>query len=144
MFSYFLLISLMIMLPVSLFNPSKLIFFLYEDTVEICLRFEFFSFKVFIQLFYNTFSSVQSVSCVQLFATPWIAACLASLSISNSWSSPKLMCIESGMPSNHLILCHPLLLLPPILPSIRAFSNESTLHMRWPMYWSFSFSIIPS
>ena len=90
------------------------------------------------------FSSVQSLSCVQLFATPWIAAHQASLSITNSRSSPKLMSIESVMPSSHLILCRPLLLLPPIPPRIRVFSNESTLHMRWPKYWSFSFSIIPS
>ena len=90
------------------------------------------------------FGSVQSLSCVRLFATPWIAARQASLSITNSWSLSKLMSIKSVMPSNHLILCHPLLLLPPIPPSIRVFSNESTLHMRWPKYWSFSFSIIPS
>ena len=90
------------------------------------------------------FSSVQSLSCVQLFATPWIAAHQAFLSITNSWSSPKLMSIESVMPSSHLILCRPLLLLPPIPPSIRIFSNESTLCMRWPKYWSFSFSISPS
>ena len=89
-------------------------------------------------------SSVQSLSHVWLFATPWIAAHQASLSITNSRSSPKLMCIESVMPSSHLILCHRLLLLPPIPPSIRVFSNESTLHMRWPKYWRFSFSIIPS
>ena len=90
------------------------------------------------------FSSFQSLSCVRLFATPWIAACQASLSITNSQSPPKLMCIKSVMPSNHLILCHPLLLLPSIAPSIRVFFNESTLHMRWPEYWSFSFSIMPS
>ena len=90
------------------------------------------------------FSSVQSLSRVQLFATPWIAAHQASLSITNSWSSPRLMSIESVMPSNHLILCHPLLLLPPIPASIRVFSSESTLRMRWPKYWSFSFSISPS
>ena len=89
-------------------------------------------------------SSVQSLSRVQLFATPWIAAHQASLSITNSRSSPKLMSIESVMPSSHLILCHPLLLLPPIPPSIRVFSNESALRMRWPKYWSFSFSISPS
>ena len=87
------------------------------------------------------FSSVQSLSRVRLFATPWIAAHQASLSITNSQSSPKLMCIESVMPSSHLILCCPLLLLPPISPSIRVFSNESTLRMRWPKYWSFSLSI---
>ena len=89
-------------------------------------------------------SSVQSLSRVRLFVTPWIAAHQASLSITNSQSSPKLLSIESVMPSSHLILCHPLLLLPPIPPSIRVFSNEATLHMRWPKYWSFSFSIIPS
>ena len=89
-------------------------------------------------------SSVQLLSHVWLFVTPWITACQASLSITNSWSSLKLMSIKSVMPSSHLILCHPLLLLPPIPPSIRVFSNESTLRMRWPKYWSFSFSIIPS
>ena len=88
--------------------------------------------------------AVQSLSRVRLFATPWIAALLASMSITNSGSLPKLMSIESVMPSGPLILCHPLLFLPPILPSIRVFSNESTLHMRWPKYWSFSFSISPS
>ena len=88
------------------------------------------------------FSSVQSLSHVQLFVTPWIAACQASLSITNSRSSPRLMSIKSVMPSSHLILCRPLLLLPPIPPSNRVFSSESTLHMRWPKYWSFSFSII--
>ena len=90
------------------------------------------------------FSSVQSLSHVRLFATPWIAARQASLSITNSRSSPRLTSIESVMSSGHLILCRPLLLLPPIPPSIRVFSNESTLHTRWPNYWSFSFSIIPS
>ena len=94
--------------------------------------------------FKNHFSSVQFLSCVRLFATSWIAARQASLSITNSWSSLKLMCIELVMPSSHLILCCPLLLLPPVPPSIRVFSNESTLHMRWPKYWSFSFSISPS
>ena len=90
------------------------------------------------------FSSVQLLSHVQFFATPWITAHQASLSITNSRSSLKLMSIESVMPSSHLILCHLLLLLPPIPPSIRVFSNESTLRMRWPKYWSFSFSISPS
>ena len=89
-------------------------------------------------------SSVQSLSCVWLFATPWIAARQASLSITNSWSSLRFTSIKSVMPSSHLILCRPLLLLPPVPPSIKVFSNESTLHMRWPKYWSFSFSIIPS
>ena len=90
------------------------------------------------------FSSVQSLSGVRLFATPWIAACQASLSITHSQSSLRLTSIKSVMSSSHLILCRPLLLLPPIPPSIRVFSNESTLPMRWPEYWSFSFSIIPS
>ena len=93
---------------------------------------------------FSRFSSVQSLSHVPLFATPWIAACQASLSITNSRSLPKFMCIELVMPSSHLILCCPLLLLPPIPPSIRVFSNESTLHMRWSKYWSLSFSISPS
>ena len=92
----------------------------------------------------HQFSSVQPLSRVQLFATPWISARQASLSITSSQSWLKLMPIESVMPSDHLILCRPLLLLPPIPPSIRVFSNESTLHMRWPEYWSFSFSISPS
>ena len=90
------------------------------------------------------FSSVQWFSRVQLFATPWIAALQASLSITNSWSSFRPTSIELVMPSSHLILCRPLLLLPPISPSIRIFSNESAPHMRWPKYWTFSFSIIPS
>ena len=89
-------------------------------------------------------SSVQLLSRVRLFATPWVAARQASLSITNSRSSLRLTSIESVMPSSHLILCRPLLLLPPIPPSIRVFSNESTLRTRWPKYWSFSFSIIPS
>ena len=90
------------------------------------------------------FSSVQSLSRVRLFATPWIAARQASLSSTNSRSPPKPMSIESVMPSNHLILCHPLLLLPSIFPSIRIFFNESALHIRCPKYWSFSFNISPS
>ena len=92
---------------------------------------------------YNIISSVQSISCVQLFATPWIAACQASLSIANSQSLLTLMLIESVMQFNHLILCCPLLLLPSIFPRIRVFSNESVLYIRWPNYWSFSFSITP-
>ena len=91
-----------------------------------------------------SFRSDQLLSRVRLFATPWIAALQASLSITNSRSSLRLMSIESVMPSSHLILCRPLLLLPPIPPSIRVFSNESTPRMRWPKYWSFRFSIIPS
>ena len=89
-------------------------------------------------------SSVQSLSRVQLFATPWPAARQASLSITNSLSLLKLMSIKSVMPSNHLILCYPLLLPLSIFPSIRVFSNESALHIRWPKYWSFSFNISPS
>src|SRR5574337_280566 len=92
----------------------------------------------------KVFSSVQSLSHVQFFATPQTAAHQASLSITNSWSLPKLMSIKSVMPSSHPILCRPLLLLPLIPPNIRFFSSESTLCMRWPRYWSFSFSIIPS
>ena len=88
--------------------------------------------------------SVQLLSHVLLFMTPWTAACQASLSITNSWSSPKPISIESVMPSNHLILCCPLLLLLSIFPRIRVFSNESALYIRWPKYWSFSFSISPS
>ena len=95
--------------------------------------------SVFIQ-----FCSVQSLSRVQLFATPWTAAHQASLSITNFQSLLKLMSIKSVMPCNHLILCHPLLLLPSILPSIRGFSNGSVLHLRWPKYWSFNFRISPS
>ena len=95
-------------------------------------------------LFFSVISSVQSLSHVQLFETPWTAARQDSLSITNSWSLLKLMAIESVMPSNHLILCHPLLLPPSIFPKFRVFSNESALHIRWPKYWSFSFSISPS
>ena len=89
-------------------------------------------------------SSVQSLSCVRLFAIPWTAARQASLSITNSLSLLKLMSIESVMPSNPLILCHPLLLLPSVLSSFRVFPSESVLHIRWPKYWSFSFHISPS
>ena len=92
----------------------------------------------------NVFSPVQSVSRVQLFATPWTAARQAAQSITISQSLLKLMSIESVMPSNHLIHCHPLLLLPSICPSIRVFFSESLLYIRWPRYWSFSFSISPS
>ena len=92
----------------------------------------------------DQFSSVQSLSHVRLFATPWTAALQASLSIINSRSLLKLMSIESVLPSSHLIPCHPLLLLPSIFPSIRVFPNESVLHIRWPKYWSCSFIISPS
>ena len=95
-------------------------------------------------MIYCPFSSIQSLSCVRLFVTPWTAACQASLSITSSPSLLKLMSIESVMPSNHLILCHPLLLMPSIFPIIRVFSSESVLRIRWPKYWSFSFSISPS
>ena len=91
----------------------------------------------------NQFMSVQSLTCVWLFAAPWTAACQTALSITNSWSLLKLMSIESVMPFNHLILCHSLLL-PSVFPSIRVFSNESVLRIRWPKYWSFSFNISPS
>ena len=97
--------------------------------------------KFFISIQFN---SAQSLSHVQLFATPWTAACQSSLFITNSWSFLKLMSSESVMPSNHLILCHPLLLLLSIFACIRIFSNESVLHIRWPKYWSFRFSISPS
>ena len=103
-----------------------------------------FAFEIHLEWASVQFSSVQSLSRVWLFATPWIAARQASLSITNSRSLLKLMPIKSVMTSSHLILCHPLLLLPSIPPSIRVFSNESTLHIRWPKYWSFSFSISPS
>ena len=92
----------------------------------------------------HQFSSVQLFSHVQLFAIPWTAAHQASLSITNYWSIFKLMSTESGMPSNHLILCHPLLLPPLIFPTTKVFSNESVLCIRWPKYWSFSFNISPS
>ena len=92
----------------------------------------------------SSIHSVQSLSHVRLFVTPWTAACQASLSITNSRSSPKPLSIESMMPSNHLILCHPLLLLLSIFPSIRVFSNESALRIRWSKYWSFSFNISPT
>ena len=114
----------------------------------------FFSHKTHIKVQFSSshiitkksyqFSSVQSLSHVRLFATRWITARQASLSITNSRSALRLTSIESVMPSSHLILCRSLLLLPPSPPSSRVFSNESTLHMRWPKYWSFSFSIIPS
>ena len=93
---------------------------------------------------FNCISSVQLLSHVRLFVTPWTTAHQTSLSITNSCSLPKPMSIESVMPSNHLILCHPLLLLPSIFPSIRVFSNESAIRIRWPKYWSFSFNISPA
>ena len=115
-----------------------------NDLFYILLRIWLSKLQVFVKTQVLSFSSVQSLSRVRLFVTPWIAAHQASMSITNFQSSLRLMSIESVMPSIHLILCHPLLILPPIPPSIRVFSNESTLHMRWPKYWSFSLSIIPS
>ena len=107
------------------------------------LQKENFGFTKGLELLYQ-FSSVQLLSHVYLFVTPWTAAHQASLSITNSQNLLKLTSIESVMPFNHLIFCHPLLLLPSIFPSIRVFSKESVLHIRWPKYWSFSFSISPS
>ena len=103
-----------------------------------------FELLALLSVLVSQFSSVQLLSHVQLFATPWTAACQASLSITNSQSLLELMSIELVMPSNHLILCHPLLLPPSIFPTIRVFSNESVLPISWPKYWSFSFSISPS
>ena len=125
-------------------------FFVYYSTVFLIFvvhpfnYFETTNNFVVVIWFQSVSQSVQSLSRVRLFVTPLIAARQASLSITNSRCSPKLMSIESVMPSSHLILCRPLLLLSPIPPSIRVFSNESTLRMRWPKYWSFSFSISPS
>ena len=122
-------------------NKCKVVFLLWYNLHRVNTLFRVQFFECW---HHHQFSSVQSLSRVQLFATPWIAARPASLSITNSQGSLKLTSIESVMPSSRLIPCHPLLLLPPIPPSIRVFSNESTLHMRWPKYWSFSFSIITS
>ena len=112
------------------------------------MPFLIFNFSMNWTIMYNYSTSivfsVQLLSRVWLFVTPWIAARQASLPITNSWSSPKLMSIKLVMPSSHFILCRPLLLLPSMPPSIRVFSNESTLHIRWPKYWNFSFSISPS
>ena len=118
-------------------NVYYVLCILYQDLKKEC------EINVYI-MHLTQFSSVHALSCVQLFVTPWTAAHQASLSITNHWSLLKLMSIESVMPSNHLILCHPLLLPPAIFPSIKVFSSESALHSRWPKYWSFSFSISPS
>ena len=116
--------------------------------IYICITYNiFFCILVYYKILNTvpyTISSVQLLSPVRRFVTPWTAAHQASMSITNSQSLLKLMSIESVMPFNHLILCRPLLLLPSVFPSIRVFSNESTLRMRWPKYWSFSFSISPS
>ena len=110
-----------------------------EIFIPLCLNFYLITQRM------NTIdSSVQSLSHVRLFVTPWTAACQVSLSITNSWSSLKLMSIAAVMPSNHLILCHPFLLMPSISPSIRVFTSKSVLHIKWPKYWSFSVSINPS
>ena len=123
-------------------NPSQI------QTLDICTRIFYIllcnNICSEVKMLVAQFSSVQLLSCVRLSVTRWITARQTSLSITNSWTSLKLMSIESVMPSSHLILCHPLFLLPPIPPSIRAFSNESTLCVRWPKYWSFSLSISPS
>ena len=129
----------------SFISMHILISFLISSVICCLFRSVLFSLHMFVFLIvFFLFSSVQSLSRVQLFATPGTVARHTSLSITNSQSSLKLISIESVMPSSHLILCRPLLLLPPIPPSIRVFSDESALHMRWPKYWSFSFSIIPS
>ena len=115
--------------------------FIKYDLVEISNT-QFSQFYIF--FFHFVIVVIQSLSCVQLFGTPWAAARQSSLSLTISQSLLKLMSIESVMLSNHLILCHPFLLLPSIFPSIRVFSSESALHIKWPKYWSFSFSISPS
>ena len=153
-------ISLCLLFPstfLSIFLTSYLITRIYILALEACSPETFTSYFIlpFTYLFkhnvhlrtmskYHQFSSVQSLNHVVLFVTPWITARQASLSITSSRSLPKLMSIELVMPSSHLIFGHALLLLPSIPPSIRAFFNESTLRMRWPKYWSFSFSISPS
>ena len=125
--------------PILFLTELSTLFFLHSSisiTIQDTITFLYFHQCI-------VFSSVQLLSHVQLFATPWTAACQVSLSITNSQSPPKPMSIESVMPSNHLILCHPLLL-PSIFPSIRVFSNDSALCIRWPKYWSFSFKISPT
>ena len=124
----------------------KILYYIIAVQMKLNIKYNFLKFlQVFPKLMLSVqFSSVQLLSCVRLFETPWIAARQASLSITISQSSLRLTSIESVMPSSHLILCRPLLLLPPIPPSIRVFSNESNLLMRWPKYWNFSLSISPS
>ena len=124
--------------------PNDLPKALPSNTITLGTKASIYEFWGDTNIQYIVSQSVQLLSCVWLFATPWTAAHQASLSITNSWSSPKLMSIEPVMPSNHLILCRPLLLLPSIFPSIRVFSNESALCIRCPKYWSFSFNISPS
>ena len=125
-----------------MFSPSWLIFYISYFSPSLFLHFVFLAPCLEKLLHVFSVSSVQSLSHVQLFATPWTAVYQAFLS--NSWSLLKLMSIESVMPSNHLVLCGPLLLPPSIIPRTRIFSNESVLRIRWPKYWSFSFSISPS
>ena len=122
----------------SLFLSSNKLFQRHSHSLKRCLK------KQVHISWVRKFSSVESLSRVWLFSTPWTATRQASLSVTNSWSLPKLLSIESVMPSNHLILCHPILLLPSIFPSIRVFSSESALRMMWPKYWSSTFSISPS
>ena len=131
--------------------PLAIYFTYHNVSFHVTLSMSISLFSMFVNKFFNTIfldsiymRSVQLLSRVWLFVTPWTAARQASLSITNSQSPPKPMSIESVMPSNHLILCHPLLLLHSIFPSIRVFSNESALCIRWPKYWSFSFNISPS
>ena len=131
------------------FHLLKLTSFLAQHflQVEMFLNINNFKINCMLSTFFSSlsqFSSVQWLSHVRLFVTPWTAAHQASLSITNSWSLLKLMSIKLGMPSNHLALCHPLLLLPSIFPNIRVFSDESVLRINWPKYWSFSSSITPS
>ena len=140
----------MYMLSIYMSSLEKYLFrsFAHLFWLGCCVLFLFFklsfSASLILIFFILVFVLVQLLSCVQLFVTPWIAARQASLSITNSWRLLKLMSMESVMSSNHLIICHPLLLLPSIFPSVRVFSSESALCVRWPKYWSFSFSIIPS
>ena len=145
---YFTLASLLISLTGSFHLTNFYLFIWSIVDLQCCVSFwcraKWFSFVCVCVCVSVQFSSVQSLSHVQLFATSWTAVRQASLSITNSQSLPKLMSSESVMPSNHLILCCLLLLLPSIFPSIRVFSNESVLSIRWPKYWSFSFSISPS
>ena len=142
------IIYLLILCLLVLTNIERSLLRYFTVTMDFAVL-HFSSVKFLLQILWSRlieyhFSSVQSLSSVQLFATPWISARQASLSITTSRSSLRLRSIESVMPSSHLIFCHPLLLLPSIPPSIRVFSDESALRMRWPKYWSFSFNIIPS
>ena len=129
-------------MPMSWISHLTFIFSSYLSTWESIIYFSVF-LKPMMYILISQFSSVQLLSRVRIFVTPWIAARQASLSITNSQTLLKPMSIDSVMPSSYLILCRPLLLLPPTPPSIRVFSNESTLHMRWPKYWIFNFGISP-